>query len=227
VASGSQTDDGVGTSAAFSYLSRIALDVEGNAFVTDTSYNTGCSVIRKVTPASVVTTLTTCGNVQQQPVCYNGPSNITMCYPASIGSSAVFSSFGNVSVTSTTGHSYAIDVSQGVIFALGSMVPLAGTARSGAQPAWQNGLGTLASFAWNGGPYCASVDSYGNLYVDDDGGEEWTGRKSIRKVTSSGDVSTIMDGLNTAAFFQSDPTGSLIVADFAQSYTVFRLTPTC
>ncbi len=96
---------------------------------------------------------------------------------------------------------------------------------------WQDGAGTEA---WFNAPNGVAVDSAGNVYVAD------TGNSVIRKVTSTGMVTTVAgtagscgsaDGTGAEARFNQptgitmDGTGNLFVTD-TLNHTIRRITPT-
>jgi sugar lactone lactonase YvrE len=122
-----------------------------------------------------------------------------------------------------------------LLAALGSTVPLAAQStytpwqfttvagQSGVRPGSQDGPGATALFS---GPQGIAVDAVGNLYVAD------TGNQTIRKISPSGDVSTLAgtagvgghaDGLGPAATFSApagiavDSAGNVYVADAGNS----------
>ena len=102
------------------------------------------------------------------------------------------------------------------------------TTIAGSSPGYADGQGTDAQFA---NPYDITIDSSGNLYVAD------TRNHRIRKITPSGDVTTIagssaghLDGQGTAAQFITpasitiDSADNLYVAD-TDSHTIRKITP--
>jgi len=212
--------DGTGTAAYFNGPTGVAVDSAGNVYVADTVNE----VIRKVTPAGVVTTLAgSAGNY--------GSADGT-------GSTARFDEPFDIAVDSA-GNVYVSDTANNTIRKVtpaGEVTTLAGNpafdqhgfAVGGAA----DGTGSAAQF---NGPYGLTVDSAGNVFVAD------YGNNTIRKVTPAGVVTTLAgsagqtghaDGITSAARFNQptgvavDSAGNLYVADTGNS-TIRRvaLTP--
>jgi len=194
---GCGTTDGTGTAAAFCNPPGVATDVQGNVYVADQTYN----LIRKITPAGVVTTIA--GTPSAGFV--NG-TGTAASFNQPIGVAADLQ--GNVYVADT--YNQAIRK----INPAGVVTTLAGNGTSGSV----NGTGTGASFSY---PYGAAVDLQGNVYVAD------LGNRLVRKITPAGVVSTLAgggpglanDGTGTAASFAAvnnvatDLQGNVYVAD--------------
>lgn len=87
-------------------------------------------------------------------------------------------------------------------------------AGSGA-PGSANGNGAAASFYIPGG---ITIDASGNLYVTE------FGNSQLRKITPTGDVSTIASGLANPVGVALGPDGNLYVAS-SQGQRIFRITP--
>lgn len=154
--------DETGTQARFDSPCGIALDKNGNLFVSDTGNHT----IRKITPTGVVTTIA--GRAGQNGFA-NGP-----------GLSTLFNSPLGVAAA-TNGTVYVADSGNHVIRAVapdGSVTTLAGSPEN-----WgpENGSGTNARF---NGPVGLALDDQGNLFVAD------SNNHAIRKITPDGEVST-------------------------------------
>lgn len=175
------TSNGVGTAASFYRPQAVALDGSGNVYVADTDNH----LIRKISSGGVVTTLAgtagTHGSVD------------------GVGSSALFYAPLGIAATSA-GVVYVADTQNGLIRKIsvtGSVTTFAGTAGSFGSV---DGVGTAASFY---APSGVAVDAAGNVYVADEGNNK------IRKITSSGVVSTLAgsgsagssDGTGAAASF--------------------------
>jgi sugar lactone lactonase YvrE len=188
--------NGTGTSATFNYPTGIAVDAAGNVYVAD-SYN---NLIRKISPAGVVSTLAGSGT--------SGSAN-------GVGTAASFYEPYGVAVDAV-GNVYVADLVNNLIREItsaGVVTTFAGNGTAGKT----NGIGTAASIA---SPDGIAIDGTGNLYVAD-------GYNLIRKITSSGIVSTLAgsglqgsaNGTGTAASFLDpagiaiDATGNLYVAD--------------
>tara|TARA_R110000737_G_scaffold44739_3_gene65005 strand:+ start:139 stop:1758 length:1620 start_codon:yes stop_codon:yes gene_type:complete len=145
--------DGNGTSAKFSYPKDIAVDSNGNLYVTDNGNN----VIRKISTSGDVSTFagsTVSGfsNGTGAIASFNYPQGITI------------DSQDNLYVVDVGNHSIRkIDM-------LGSVTTLAGNGISG----FTSGIGSQAMFNQ---PRGISIDTNGNLYVTD------SGNNSIRLIT--------------------------------------------
>jgi len=191
--------DGTGAAASFAYPSGVAVDGNGNVYVADNVYN----LIRKITPAGVVTTLA--GNVS------GGSADGT-------GSAASFASPSGVAVDGN-GTVYVADLANSLIRKItptGVVTTLAGNVN----PGFADGTGSAASF---NEPAGVAVDGNGNVYVAD------CANYSIRKITAAGVVSTLAgnpagnggsaDGTGAAASFRcplgvaTTSGGTLHVAD--------------
>ena len=190
--------DGPGNLAHFNGVSGIAIDTSGYVYVADDFNNR----IRKISPQGFVSTLAGTGATGAN----NGP-----------GSTATFSSPTGVAVD-VSGNVFVADSQNNAIRKItsgGSVSTLAGTGAAGAG----DGPGTSATFH---SPSGIAIDVAGNLYVTD------TANNKIRKITSTGVVSTIAgngnsgftDGAGAAATFNNpsavavDPSGANIyVAD--------------
>ncbi|MBW3672328.1 MAG: hypothetical protein KY432_11735, partial [Acidobacteria bacterium] len=204
------SEDGIGGTARFQFIRGIAVDGSGNMYVSDQN-----NLIRKVTPAGVVTTLAGMAGVY-------GSDDGT-------GTEASFSSptylavdgAGNIWVPDYSNHTIRRITPDGVVT---TVAGLAGTAGS------VDGSGSEARFR---NPAAIAIDAEGNLYVSD------TYNHTIRKMTPDGVVTTFAgeaglsgstDGSGTAAHFNrprglsigSD--GTIRVADTA-NHTVRLITP--
>jgi streptogramin lyase len=158
--------DGTGAAASFGFHMGVAVDSSGNVYVSDAA---NC-VIRKITPAGVVTTLA--GTAGQ-----SGSTDGT-------GADARFKGPVGVAVDSS-GNVYVADTSNLTIRKItpaGVVTTLAGTA---GQSGSADGTGAAASFAF---PMGVAVDSSGNVYVAD------FDAATIRKITPDGVVTTFAGG---------------------------------
>jgi len=204
--------DGIGSAARFNFPSGVA-EFGGTVYVADTGNHT----IRKITSDGVVTTLAgTAGSTAGSSGTDDG-----------VGSAARFSSPEGVAVDSQ-GNIYVADKGHHTIRKItsgGTVTTLAGF--SGVQGS-SDGSGFAVRFRFPSG---VAVDQAGNVFVAD------TSNNLIRKVTSSGTVTTLAgalpvgstDGTGTAARFNTptsvslDSAGNLYVADLGNS-TIRKVT---
>jgi sugar lactone lactonase YvrE len=201
--------DGIGAAAAFNTPVGIAVDANENVYVADYGNN----MIRKITPAGVVTTVagsTTAGsdNGPAALATFNGPSGIALAPSGTLYVTEWFNS----------------DVRQ--ISLAGVVTTLAGSAGNTGS---DDGLGTAATFAL---PVGIAIGANGVLYVADDG------NNLIRMVTPAGAVSTLAgttapgsdDGDGRTATFNEpsgiavDAGGTLYVAERA-NHLIRRVAP--
>lgn len=154
--------DGVGAAAAFHTPSGLACDAAGNIYVADT----GNHAIRKISPQGVVTTLAGTGVAGFR----DGPG-VQAQFNGPVGVAADAS--GNVYVADTYNDRIR------VIRADGHVITLAG----GEKPGYQDGPGSAARFDT---PSALAVDALGNIWIAD------TRNNAIRKLTSGGEVSTLV-----------------------------------
>ena len=174
--------DGTGTAASFNGPMGIAVDSSGNLYVTEMIKG----LIRKITPAGVVTTLAgsfsiptgvavdSSGNLY---VTDRVNNSIVKMTPAGIittlaggsigatngtGTAASFNGPGGIAVDSSD-NVFVVDTENHLIRKItpaGVVTTLAGSLPAGST----NGIGTAASFS---SPYGIAADSSGNLYVTD------------------------------------------------------------
>jgi sugar lactone lactonase YvrE len=189
--------NGTGTAASFNSPAGIALDGSGNVYVADRTNN----MIRKITPAGVVTTFAGDGSTGNT----NGP-----------GASASFNNPTGVAVDAN-GNVFVADQNNYLIRKItpaGVVSTLAGSGTQGAT----NGLATAASFDRAFG---VAVDQVGNVYVADEFNQ------LVREITPAGYVNTLAgsgsvgaaDGIGVLASFNypagmvSDGAGNLYVTE--------------
>ena len=203
--------DGTGAAARFSAPVGITRDTAGNVYVADQTNH----VIRRVTPAGVVTTLAGTAGAA-------GSTDGT-------GTAARFNLPTGVAINSTDliyvadfgSHTLRKVTSSGVV------TTFAGTAGTSGSV---DGTGAAARF---NKPSGLALDSAGNLYVAD------TGNSTVRKVTPAGVVTTLAglyqisglkDGTGASAWFYepegltSDTTGNLYIADTGNA-VIRKVTP--
>ena len=188
--------NGTGTAASFNFPQGVAVDATGNVYVAESGGN---SLIRKITPAGIVSTLAGGGY---------GNANGT-------GTAASFGGPSGVAVD-VAGNVYVADQGNNLIRKISSAGVVSTLAGNGVQNKI-NGTGTAASFNF---PYSVAVDAAGNVYVADQG------NNLIRKISSVGVVSTlagnsagVTNGTGIVASFYTpygvavDVTGNVYVAD--------------
>ncbi|KAI8904137.1 hypothetical protein EDD86DRAFT_92630 [Gorgonomyces haynaldii] len=192
--------NGVGTSAKFSGPADCVFDSQDNMYVADRSNH----AVRKITPDGTVTTLA-------------GNGSTGSGYVDATGTSAKFNTPYGITI-SPSGDLYLADTSNNRL----RKVTLAGvvtTVAGNGNFASVNGNATTASFY---APRGIVYGPDGNLYV-----AEFSGH-NIRKVTLSGDVTTVA-GLSSSSYVEGDETvakffspigltvnstGALFIADY-------------
>jgi len=201
--------NGTGTAASFSFPQGVAVDTtSGNIYVADAGNN----LIRKITPAGVVSTFAGSGQT--------GSINGT-------GTAASFTSPSDVAIDAL-GNIYVADLGNYIIRKItpgGVVSTFAGSGQQGSA----NGTGTAASFTQ---PVGVAVDASGNVYVSDQGTNQ------IRKITPDGTVTTLAGSGSsgsangygaTASFYYPidlavDASGNVYVADSWNSL-IRKITP--
>jgi sugar lactone lactonase YvrE len=208
--SGFNFTDVTGAAARISSPDGVATDSAGNVYVADTNN----SIIRKITPADVVSTLAGGPGVE-------GSTDGT-------GIAARFRSPRGVA-TDSAGNVYVADTRNNAIRKItpaGVVTKLAGSGSPGST----DGTGSAGFFNL---PRGIATDSAGNIYVAD------TDNSTIRKITPAGEVSTLAgtagvagstDATGAAARFNfprgvaADSAGNLYVAD-TNNHTIRKITP--
>lgn len=206
------SDNGNGSAALFRYPTGIAVDNNGNLYVTDQ----GNFMIRKITPAGDVTTLAGLAG---------GPGS-----DDGTGTAARFRNTSGITVDGN-GTVYVTDHGNNTIRKItpaGNVTTLAGQVLAAGNA---NGTGSAASFD---NPTGIAVDNNGNLFISDQHNH------MIRKITPAGVVTTLAgnagitgnaDGSGTSAFFNNpygitiENNGSLYVTD-QSNQTIRMITPT-
>ena len=229
--------DGTGIAATFNQPAGLAIDAAGNIYVGDVSN----FLIRKITPAGVVTTIPNysggafgvavdalgtiyvadAGNNQIETISPSGIITIIAGSPTpgsanGTGTAASFHTPIGIAIDASN-NLYVTDELNNLIRKItpaGVVTTFAGSGAAGET----DGTGTSATF---NRPIGIAVDPNGNVYVADYGGN------TIRKITPSGVVTTLAgsgakgtaDGTGAqASFFQPegiaiDPSGNLYIAD--------------
>jgi sugar lactone lactonase YvrE len=191
--------DATGAAAQFIGPAGMASDTAGNLYVADSGNN----VIRRISPAGVVTTVAgngTYGSVDGNAATAEFASPMALALDKA----------GNIYVADTNNHTIRKITPAGVVSVFAGAPQVSGSA---------DGVGASARFA---SPSGIAVDGSGNVYVSD------TYNHTIRKITSNGVVTTLAgvagssgddDGTGTAARFYFpngitvDDTGNIYVAD--------------
>ena len=202
--------DGTGSAASFYDPENLTIDAAGILYIADGAGN----IVRKVTPAGVVTTIAGAAA--------SGTTDGT-------GSAARFNSLFGIAVD-LAGNLYVGDFNNNAVRKITptgvvtTLAGLAGTRNAG----FRDGTGTTARF---NGPGGLAVDSAGSVYVAD------SFNNAIRKITADGVVTTVagsatvvenIDGPLDVARFNGpadvafDATGVLYVAD-AYNCTIRRI----
>jgi len=220
--------DGTGSAARFYHPSGIAVDASGTIFVADT----GNLVIRRITPAGAVTTLTT-SMTSPSDVAPDGAGNLYVACAGehtirkvaiASGTISLFAGFAGVSGTADgTGTAARFNTPEGVAVDAAGNVYVADTNNHTIREITPAGVvGTLAGAAGISGssdgvgsgarfqfPADLTVDRSGNLYVVD------TDNHTVRKMSLTGATATVAglagaggsaDGAGSAARFYY-PTG--------------------
>lgn len=204
--------DGPGSTAQFSHPEGVAVDRDGNVYVTDSGYH----VIRKITPGSIVSTFA------------GDPNRIgTSDGPAT---QAQFRGPAGIAVDQA-GNLYVSDEQENTIRKIsptGTVTTLAGAPGPFGS---DDGTGSTARFFY---PHGLAVDTAGNVYVAD------TNNCVIRKITPAGAVTTFAgtagvigsaDGVGPAAQFNApygitiDAQNNLYVTD-SWNHSIRMITPT-
>ena len=183
-------NDGAAASAQFYSPAGLVADVQGNLYVSDLGNN----VIRKITPAGVVST-------------YAG--NGTPGYVDGVATTAAEFKGPRGLAIDAAGNIYVADRGNNLIRKIttaGVVSTVAGTLTAG----YINATGTLASF---NSPNGLAVDASGNIYVAD------LGNSSIRKITAAGVVTTVAGNPSQAVLINLpsgvvlDAAGNLDIVD--------------
>ncbi|RZT39215.1 NHL repeat-containing protein [Cupriavidus agavae] len=170
--------DGTGAAAGFREPFAICIDTAGNLYVADSANN----MIRKITPAGVVTTVA---------------GTTLYGHADGTGAAASFYTPSGIAVDSA-GNVYVADMNNHMIRKItpaGVVTTLAGSTTLGRA----DGTGTAAQFYL---PQGIAVDSDNNVYVSE------KGNSTIRKITPAGVVTTIAGGLSNGSVDGDGPSAT-------------------
>ena len=194
------SNDGSGTVASFRYPSGVTCDASGNVYVADQ----GNDLIRKVTPAGVVTTVAGTG---------------TSGHADGTGTGASFNNPGNL-VCDASGDLWVADLGNNAIRKInpsGVVTTLAGSAGTTGS---SDGAGPAARF---NAPYGIARDAIGTLFVTDAG--SGTVRMAVCPSTAGGWINVTQTGGGTVALDgQSGAAPARVAVQHGNDQT-FAITP--
>ncbi len=175
-------DGGPATNAAFYYVAELTRDVAGNLYIADT-FN---FVIRKVSPDGTITTVAGNNSLGAGYSGDGGPAtNATLNYPAAVAVDGA----GNLFIADT--HNHVIRK----VDAGGTITTVVGNSALGGGYAGDGGAATNAALNF---PVSLSFDGAGNLYIAE------FYNHLIRKVSTSGIISTVAGNHNLAGTWSGD-----------------------
>jgi sugar lactone lactonase YvrE len=186
----------------------VAFDTQGNAYVADLGNN----VIRKITPAGIVSTFA--GNGTAGYADGTTPSIIEFNSPQGVAVDAT----GNVYVADRGNNLIRKITPTGVVSTIAGRVAPVGFAQSTA-PGFADGVGDISIF---NSPNALACDAAGNIYVADQG------NTAIRMVTPAGAVTTIAGSpvqktvVGAVTAIAVDAAGNIYAAD--QSGRIMEIT---
>ena len=195
---GTSGDNAAATAAPITNVGGIAIDKNGNVYISDTG---SCRIRRIDNPITTTTPFITtiAGNLSSNTAPFCGAKSGS---PFATPGALAFDSAGNL---------YVADPGAYVVYKItnsgtGTISTFAGSGAYG-----YSGDGGAASKATLAAPVSLSFDAAGNLYIGDEG------NSSIRKVDSSGNISTVATGIAPKGM-AVDPTGTnFYVVDGATS----------
>ncbi|MGZ7042366.1 MAG: hypothetical protein ACXVH7_11295, partial [Thermoanaerobaculia bacterium] len=166
--------DGAASEAQFNGLNSIAIDSAGNLFVTDTGNN----VIRKITPAGVVSTFA--GRAGQEGSSDGTGDAARLNHPHGIAADRS----DNLYVADVLNQTIRKITPDGVVSTFAGRAGQSGSA---------DGAGSDARFDFPSG---VAVDAAGNVWI--------TGNQTIRKITPSGQVTTVAGSPGVAGYVDGE-----------------------
>ncbi len=167
-------DGGAAVNAQLNQPQGIAVDSTGKVYIADSLNNR----VRVVSPAGIISTFA--GNGQPGAYSYLGDGGPAIQANLHLPSGVAVDSKGNVYIADTSNNSIRKVTPDGTISRI------AGDTYAG----WQ-GDGGAATSAEFRGPEDVTLDGSGNIYVAD------TGNGCIRKITTDGNITTIVGALST------------------------------
>ncbi len=186
---GSPYADGTGTAARFRAPKGLAVDSAGNVYVADQ----GNYVIRKITPAGVVSTFVGTAGVA-------GSADGT-------GPAASFTGVESLAFD-PSGNLFASDFARSTIRKITPAGVVTTFAGADGQPGYANGVGSAARFF---APHGLAVDVAGDVYVTDSLND------TIRKITPTGSVTTVV-GVKGSQTFTPGPLPASVNAPFGLAF---------
>ena len=196
---GTAGDIAAATSANITDVHGIAVDSNGNVFISDTS---SCRIRRIDNPSTntrpniqTVAGQSSAGNAISIPFC--GPGSST---PFVAPGALAFDSKGNLYITDRGTHTVQMMTTAGVVTTFAGTLGTYGNAGDGGQ----------ASKALLAYPVSLVFDAAGNLYIGDEGNSD------IRKVDTSGNMTTVVTGVNPQGL-GIDAAGNLYFVDGVSS----------
>jgi uncharacterized protein (TIGR03437 family) len=213
-------DEGPASAARFHTPSGIAVDDAGNWYIADTANNR----IRKIAPSAIITTIAGTGDAGSKGD--NGPAVLAQLNgPRSVAVDSQHNLYiadsGNNNVRKITPGglmvTLALQLSDPEYVAVDSQDSLyvADTGNSRVLKMTSSGLVSTLMLVLQ--PSAVTIDHNGNVYV--------SGAKAVSKITPSGSLSIVLDGLSSPRGLASSEAGDLIVAETGAN-VVRRLSPT-